>query len=498
MRAVSYTRTTTCVPCVEVPADIIKIQNEHIRAYAKENGFKISKTYSDRKADGNERSAFDQMLQDGMRRDFDLVITDSLRRCGINIWEAQEVLMQTFFPAGIHFVIVEDGFSSIGKTTKEVEAYFSEERGKYNIEKLKHRINTRNKKGLLTWNDAKYGYRLTEDYKLEIDEETAPVVKRIFELCAGGMLCRDVAKLLSAEKIPSPLSKRGTKVEIKDPYKWTREGVSRIVRKTVYAGHWTKIVQGEEMNFTTDPIVSEELFQAAQAATNAITYETKDNRSKKHRYNKVAVDVEHGFSLRYRKNKEGYEYFNYITAELAAACEVKQLPFADVDASVLMALSEGKGLASLILERIRSDGEAVKTIRIAELDEKVKNASLSLAKSEQQKMDMYQKLNSGKISKEVYEQALLDAKNVLEEVEAVFKQEVKGRKRIEQAFSENNPWVMLFLNYEMTEIVDHDLIGTYVESVEINNLQVSRVILKEAQWLMMLPEEWRQGYGEKK
>lgn len=52
MRAVSYTRTTSCFPGeTDYPADVIAIQNRHIADYAKANHLKLMDKYSDRKKD---------------------------------------------------------------------------------------------------------------------------------------------------------------------------------------------------------------------------------------------------------------------------------------------------------------------------------------------------------------------------------------------------------------------------------------------------------------
>lgn len=126
MRYVSYTRTTSCFEFEEIPATAIGMQNKNIAAYAKAHGFSIDEKYSDRKKDYSERSAFDKLLQDGVLRKFDCVVIDSKYRSGNSPWVAKEVLLQTFYYAGIHFIIVQDDFDSRNKTPEEVEQYFDE------------------------------------------------------------------------------------------------------------------------------------------------------------------------------------------------------------------------------------------------------------------------------------------------------------------------------------------------------------------------------------
>ena len=93
-----------------------------------------------------------------------------------------------------------------------------------------------------------------------MDEETAPVVQRIFEMCADGIPAREVANILRQEKVPTPLVSRGTNVKIEDPFKWDRLNVTRLLKNKVYIGFWSKMVQGEEISFENEALVTEDLF----------------------------------------------------------------------------------------------------------------------------------------------------------------------------------------------------------------------------------------------
>ena len=98
MRCVSYTRTTSCKNTKKIPSDIIQQQNEHIQNYIQSHGWKLVAKYSDRKKDENENTAFEEMTADGINRKFDMVVVDSVDRCGKYISCAEDVLVKTFFP----------------------------------------------------------------------------------------------------------------------------------------------------------------------------------------------------------------------------------------------------------------------------------------------------------------------------------------------------------------------------------------------------------------
>lgn len=123
MRCVSYTRTTSCKEDGKIPADIIKQQDQHIQEYLKKQGWTLSAKYCDRKKDTEENTAFEELTKDGIDRKFDMVVVDSIDRCSRTISCADDVLVKTFVPAGIHFAVVQDEFISIGKTKEELYEY---------------------------------------------------------------------------------------------------------------------------------------------------------------------------------------------------------------------------------------------------------------------------------------------------------------------------------------------------------------------------------------
>ena len=120
MRCVSYTRMTSCKEDGKIPADIIKQQDQHIQEYLKKQGWTLSAKYCDRKKDTEENTVFEELTKDGINRKFDMVVVDSIDRCGRTISCADDVLVKTFVPAGIHFAVVQDEFISIGKTKEEL------------------------------------------------------------------------------------------------------------------------------------------------------------------------------------------------------------------------------------------------------------------------------------------------------------------------------------------------------------------------------------------
>lgn len=493
MRIVSYTRTTCCFPGKEAPS--ILEQNEHIGKYAALHNFKIADKYNDRKKDATANDGFQRLLQDGIMRKFDAVIVDSVFLAGKDLWNAKETLLETFHYAGIGFIVVEDDFISLGKSSIQAERYFETKYGQLRSETIRTQVLERNRNGILSRNDAKYGYRI-ENNALVIDEETAPVVKRIFEMCADGLSIYKVAEILSEEKIPSPLSKRGTNAEIKDPYKWTRLSVRRLLDKTVYMGYWTKNVRGETVFFENEPIVSKELFAEAQKAIKTPTYTAK-KPSGKHEFAGLICDKDLGACLQYRVNKAGIRYFVPNKKEKRYN-QTDRLLYEKVEETVRRALSEERRLAMRMLDFIRTDGNNYRDLAVRRFKEEYQKRANVLAEKQAYCMELYGQFQNGIISEAEKNDAFDNFNDYIAEVETYFSSHADTVHRIETLYSENNPWIKLYVSWDDASLMENKMLKRYISKIVVENLEHISVELHEREWYLNLPLEWREHYGEKK
>lgn len=490
MRIVSYTRTTSCYPGADIPANIITEQNDRIKDYAECHGWKISGKYSDRKKDKNENAAFEELLQDGIQRKFDAVIVDSVFRAGKDLWSAREVLLQTFHYAGIGFVVVEDDYISIGKTNDEAESYFDRKYSQLRQENIRHRVNHRNRNGILSWNDVKYGYKLTEDYQLVIDEETAPVVKRMFELCAGGMTPKEIADLFTEERIPIPLVSRGMNVRIDEPYKWDRLKIRRLLDKTVYIGHWSKVVQGEVMEFANEPIVDKEVFDKVQEYLASIATNAKPPKEK-HKYAGLVCDKYQGFCLKIRNTKADIPYFTFAKRPEGYEGNTR-LFISELEEELKKALIHQKELAERIAIRIKEEGEATKNDILDQMVTEFREKSNELASSQQERMDTYKRYGCAEVSEDEMKKKEEEYKNDVATLEAYFSGFFIKEKRIIKALSVDNPWVELFKNYDPCMPLNRDILQKYITRITLDHMQVDSVEFAHAEWYEELPDDWRE------
>lgn len=206
MRCVSYTRTTSCKSSESIPTDIIQQQNEQIQKYIQSHGWKLVAKYSDRKRDDNENTAFEEMTMDGISRKFDMVVVNSIDRCGKYISCAEDVLAKTFFPAGIHFSVVQDDFCSIEKSREEIDEYFRKEKIAVQIKSMREFAVREQIEGYYNVHDEKYGYILSEDRKeLLVEEEAATIVREVFQMLLDGVSVKKIADIMNERGVESPM-----------------------------------------------------------------------------------------------------------------------------------------------------------------------------------------------------------------------------------------------------------------------------------------------------
>lgn len=494
MRLVSYTRTTTCRPGeTDIPADIISIQNMHIQEYVKKHGWKIAEKYSDRKNDPNENTAFERMLSDGMQRKFDAVIVDSIFRAGKDLWNAKEVLLQTFLYAQIGFIVVEDDFNGVDRSREDAETYFTEKYKEFRQGHILFQVQERNRRGILNWNDLNYGYRLSEDQtQMLIDEKTAPIVRRIFEMYADGIPSREIAKVLTSEKIPKPKAAKKTHAKVVDPYIWTSLIINRLIVKSMYAGEWRKTIYGVSHDFTCEPIVSRELFDRVQEIRK--NYDEKQSNRKKtehFRYAGLVCDSREGFCLHYRMIRSGLEYYAYARNQRERG-NGRHVLVSDIDTEVRKVLNKARGQAFSLEKRLRYVDPESAARTTEHIRQQFITSAMMIAEQEKERVEAHKGYEAGRISEEDLTEVVSQSASLIHSLEPVFLEYEEKTKRAAKAYSLKNPWILLMQTWEPELPLSREVLHHYVERIELDQLTTIQVILKEEEWYLLLPEEWRE------
>lgn len=224
-------------------------------AYAKAHGLTVVKEYIDRAISGKaaeNREAFQQMITDSDRKAFDVVLVyrtdrfarnryDSaiyksrLKRNGVTVLYAKEHIPDG--PEGILFESLLEGMAE----------YYSAELS----QKLRRGMRESALKCHATGGNVPLGYKIGADKRFEIDEKTAPVVKKIFEMYAEGNTCKDICDYLNSVGIKTA---RGNS--------YNRSSLPTVLRNKKYIGWY--ICKDICVEGGVPAIVDKELFEAVQ------------------------------------------------------------------------------------------------------------------------------------------------------------------------------------------------------------------------------------------
>lgn len=274
--------------------DSLATQEEMALEYLKDKtDMKLYKVYSDNGETGSnfERQGFQDMMYDVYNGKVNCIIVKDLSRFGREYIEMGDYLEKIFPLIGVRFIAINDHYDNnvtsfdISVPIKNIiNTLYAKDLSKKSAAAL--RIKQQNGEFIGTY--ASYGYMKSKEdkHKIVIDEETAPVVKMIFEWKAQGLGYASIGRKLYDMGIMPPCRYRYDKGILKDKrYSdivfWSQRTLKTILENEVYIGN---MVQGrrksrffdgmneirvDKQNWsvvknTHEPIISQELFDKVQ------------------------------------------------------------------------------------------------------------------------------------------------------------------------------------------------------------------------------------------
>ena len=227
-------------------------QKAMLENYAKQNGFKNIRHYTDDGYSGGnfERPDWKRMVTDIQAGLIGTVIVKDMSRVGRDYLQTGFYTEVLFKQQGVRFIAVSNGVDSTDATSSEFAPFLNIMNEWYLRDcsrKIRASYKVRGNAGKHTTNNVPYGYKKSPDDKNQwiIDEEVAPVVRRIYRLCVEGYGIGDIAKILREDKIETPSyywGSRGignwkTRYSVDRPYDWTMSTVADILARIEYMGH---------------------------------------------------------------------------------------------------------------------------------------------------------------------------------------------------------------------------------------------------------------------
>jgi len=233
--------------------DSNSIQNQRmmLEKYATDNGFENTLFLSDDGYSGTNfnRPAWNKLMRLVENGEVSTIIVKDMSRLGREYLQVGQYTELVFPSYGIRFIAINDNVDSLygDNDFTPFKNLFNDFYAKDTSRKIRAVKKAQAERGERVATRAPYGYKKDEnDPKRSIvpDEDVAPVVQRIFSLCAGGRGPSQIAKQLKEEQVLTPgiyyyhkTGVRLTGVDITRPYDWSNTTVAGILEDEVYLGH---------------------------------------------------------------------------------------------------------------------------------------------------------------------------------------------------------------------------------------------------------------------
>ena len=213
-----------------------------LKDYAEKNGMFNCEFYVDDGFTGRNfnRPAFQRMISDIEAGKIGCVITKDLSRLGRNYIESGSY-MEVFFPKhNVRYIAITDNYDSLNKQEMDIAPFKNILNDMYSRDISKKVLAgrmTRSRQGKFCGGQPPLGLMRDPDDNghLIIDPETAPVIRRIFDLALDGFGNMKICKVLMEERIPITRMQTGTDCDV-NYYAWSGSRISSILRNPFYKG----------------------------------------------------------------------------------------------------------------------------------------------------------------------------------------------------------------------------------------------------------------------
>ena len=270
----------------EGPSGSVTNQQSLLHAFVREHRLDVYDTYIDDGWSGTsfDRPGFQRMLRDIEAGRVNMVITKDLSRLGRDYIMTGHYMERYFPEKRVRYISLLDGVDT------GVESSANDMYAKDISKKIKSVKHDKQRKGEFIGGKPMYGYRMhpSEKNRIVIDEDAAPVVRRIFAMALAGTSCRQIAVRLNEEGVLSPAAYAGLTLSCHGPYsgQWSSERITAMLKNETYIGN---MVQGRTarisyktkkclrrqpeqwvvVEHTHEPLIDPETFRKVQLMVNS-------------------------------------------------------------------------------------------------------------------------------------------------------------------------------------------------------------------------------------
>ncbi len=418
------------------------------------------------------RPAFREMYDDIVNGFIDCVVVKDLSRFGRDYISMGEYLERIFPRLGIRFIAINDGIDSDREEYSmmfPLTNLFNSQYAKDISVKVINAILTKQRAGCFTGAYPPYGYKKDKANHncLIIDEPSANVVKRIFQMYMSGMGKTAIASELNKDKVLAPKAYKSSTSNVP----WSLYTVNRILTDTVYNGnmlvgktvrqgvhgkkHKNKLSGLELIKKTHQAIIDDDMWLAIKnklAENKRVSYRRSSNAAAL--FSGVVYCAECGCKMLPVNSHGKLVYFcgRYRTCGPAACGShhisqktLYEIVLRDINAQLKQTVNIKK-----ICMQVENENEKAEQKNHAELTNKINGLYL-------EKQRAYEKYKSGTLGKNDYLNKKNDLDNRISACE-------KGRKERQKSMS----WVKCFANIDELVQLDKSDANSLIERMVVD------------------------------
>ncbi len=232
----------------------IEGQLKECYAFAERSGLRIVHEYIDRALTGttDKRPEFLQMIEDSKRKGFQFVVVYQLDRFARNRYDSATYKAK-LKKNGVRVLSAKENITDdasgilIEGVLESMAEYYSAELS----QKIKRGIAISASKCKFFGGSVPLGYKVSEDKSFIVNEDTAPIVRKLFEMFVAGYNYADLIRYMNERGIPTATGG-----------KWNKSSFHRIFSNRRYLGKY--IFHDEEIDGGMPRIIDDGLFAEAQ------------------------------------------------------------------------------------------------------------------------------------------------------------------------------------------------------------------------------------------
>ena len=504
----------------ESESNSIASQREILKEYLKRcPDMELVEIYSDDGYSGTnfDRPDFIRMMEDVYSGKINCIVVKDLSRFGRNYIEMGNYLDNVFVRQRVRFVAINNNYDNLSTgnnvvsnlLTLSITNVTNESQAASTSVNVRGTLNLRRQQGKFIGSFATYGYLKDPDDKhhLIIDEETAPIVRMIFERFIGGESIIGITKDLNEMGIPNPsMYKKQKGLNYKHPSGrsndglWPDSSVRRILQNRMYVGD---MVQGRNTTYsykikqcraipkdewiivegTHDPIISHETFDNAQALFNKhIRKSPKKNNVDLFSGLVRCADCKRVMNKKTNQHTYGtYHYYRCVTARKLkkSACTNHTIRIDKLEQAVLLTIQNMINTATTMSELLTQiNNNSARKKESSHIEKALKSQIAEREKLVSMITDLYPDWKSGVITVDEYQmlkERLNERLRIADEKIASLN---KSAEQFQSGITEENEFVARFKKYGNIESLTRPLLTELVQEIFVHEGGDIEVVFK--------------------